>query len=512
MWLYTPVSVRLVQPSSSQTLHCLSGIYLIDDSLKSKPVCLTICPVSATIVESYDVLVAAPHLSHGDVVWYNTTVTETAAVFAEGGSLSLYVATALAHGFKFFPSDAIDRTLHRDLHIMVLELRSIVTLDKLDSFESATADAPCAMTVRSCPFGFTNSKLFADFKAAGSIALRVGSAELCSGYLSDVRYLENMIGGIVMAKNASLGLVAGNLRKLNGDGDLVVVLSWDAIFRALPSFFATRNSQVLMHQSLALSNISQTSPLECVLPLTFSKNGTFFSWGSSILLRRDTIVTNFHVMKPFLASEDVTCHVVLPNGKLMTLSSSDEIIVPFPELDLAFVCLAKTNQLKLSGVTPAKMCFSSRVEPSDQVFTAGFGLMLSEQNLRPLVSEGRVCLTFSAIPTPVSKAIPCMLITSGSCWNGSSGGGVFTKSGAFFGLISSNAEVWVPAVAGSGPVPAKTEKNSQFCFCIPLELIMECYRLKVVDRTESAVLSNHIAKTWRLEATYDDVLERRTKL
>ena len=45
-------------------------------------------------------------------------------------------------------------------------------------------------------------------------------------WLSDLKYLDDIHGGIVMTKpnEKIIGLVFGNLRKLNGDGDLTIIV------------------------------------------------------------------------------------------------------------------------------------------------------------------------------------------------------------------------------------------------------------------------------------------------
>lgn len=505
-WLYTPASVRLVPPTELWNAQSLSAIYLarVENGAVTTDMCLTVCHVPRSDLARHKVYVLALHLSSGDgVAWQVATVADAVPLFADDPLLA-YVKHALSAGFNYIPCDTLVGNPVEAVCLVRLLCRllySSATAAHFEPFCVGRTDAPSGLVVRSHPFSFTSPKLFADFRLAGSTAMVLRDGSAVCGYVSDVKYLENMAGAPVFSTTGtSLGLVAGNLRKLNGDGDLVLVVPWE---RLLPLVLDAPPATSL---EIVVSGPSVPSG---VLPLVLSRGTAPCSWGSCVLLNRHTLVTNQHVVKPYLDSDDVLC-LVLARGVHVPLLREDIVVVPFEGLDLAFVSLSEENQLRLAGVEPVKFTFSSKISPAELVYTAGYGLLLNQDNIVPLMSQGHVSTKVNCQPFEFSRNIPCLIISSSSCWNGSSGGGVFDSRGNFFGLICSNAQVFVPSVTGEAP--DKTEKIPQFCLSIPLELILECYRVKIVEKSDSVVLSEKVEKTWRLEAYEEDTFERAVKL
>lgn len=99
------------------------------------------------------------------------------------------------------------------------------------------------VTIVSSPFNFTNSLIFHQFTTTARIVYKVHAHEHDADdvnaagdyWLSDAAYMENMAGGAVIEKplnaditngseNKLVGLVLGNLRKINGDGNLMVII------------------------------------------------------------------------------------------------------------------------------------------------------------------------------------------------------------------------------------------------------------------------------------------------
>ncbi|GEQ72717.1 hypothetical protein JCM33374_g6404 [Metschnikowia sp. JCM 33374] len=397
------------------------------------------------------------------------------------------------------------------------------------------ANSVSKITIRSSPFSFTNCNFFADFKSTGHINMVLGDSERHWGYLSDVKYLENMIGGVAIDTSAySIGLVMGNLRKLNGDGDLIAVLPWERIF-GNSSFYRTIYNQNYDYRTLIIGSgvkmqtfeskiepdIPQPPQLEnlsnlAVFPIVFMNQGQRTSWGSCVLMNPHCLITNTHVVKAYQDSDHTGCEIFTGGGSSIFLSDSDKIVSPFENLDLAFIILSCSNQLHFSSINP--ICFSDLEDVSVEapVFSIGYGLFLSKTP-NPLVSKGHLSSKLNLIPfqnigkhSSVQKKMPCMLITSSACWNGSSGGGLFTHDGHFLGLICCNAEVRKPSMFDDKI--RRVEKIPSICFCIPAKLILECYRWKVDENLDGLALSDAVIKAWRLESYYKDVSEVKTKL
>lgn len=510
-WLYTPVCVRLASRHESWSSHSLSGIYLcrVENGRLLHDFCLTICHVPMQEVEQrHRIYVSALHTTPGEgVTWREASVVRSVPVFGrEGDPLGDYIKYALEHGFNFIPIDTLVGNLMLELSLVKVLCNLLYTPENSRYFEEFALGRTLpslTLVVRSFPFSFTSTKIFSDFRSTGHVAMLLSDEKNTAGIVSDVRYLENMIGGAVTTSDGkSLGLLLGNLRKLNGDGDMVIVAPWERLLSLLPELFNVAKPQAAVEEVKVPSS---------VLPLVLTDDKSPVSWGSCVLLNRYTLVTNHHVVRPYIDSPNFGCHVVLDSGVHMSLLSRDEVIVPYQELDLAFIMLSEENQLRMSSIAPVKMAFSEFVTATEPVYTAGFGLMLDRKNLTPLMSKGHISTKVSLQPFEFSpKKVPCMIIASASCWNGSSGGGIFNARGSFFGLISSNAQVFVPSITGEAS--SLTEKIPQFCLCIPLELIMECYRVRVDQNWKHAALNEKVGKTWKLEAYQEDTFERELKL
>lgn len=89
---------------------------------------------------------------------------------------------------------------------------------------------PGPIMIRSCPFSDTNPNLFAYFRSTGTISLSILLEEKHYGYLSDVKFLDKMTGGVAdLFDLIIIELVLVNLRNLNVDRDLTVLLACETI-------------------------------------------------------------------------------------------------------------------------------------------------------------------------------------------------------------------------------------------------------------------------------------------
>lgn len=507
-WHYTPISIRIV-PRDDTPPHCLSGInaVLVDNQRVVADICLTICHLPIDELEHQKVYVSAQHLIQNDrVPWHSAYSVTTIPVFSDDDPLFEYIKYALKQGFNFIPLDTlVGNSLKGSLNLMQFNCRTLYSSASLLSYRELKFQWGSEMlpiSVRSSPFNVTNPVLFSSFVSAGHINSVLRNGKTAFGYLSDIKYLENMCGAVVNGDSGSIGMLLGNLRKLNGDGDLMVIAPWERLLEKLMSHLKNEERTLM---DLVTPDLNEAQS-HLVFPLVLSQNGKYFSWGSCLLLTSHTLVTNYHVLKPFYEKVG-KCNVIMGLENI-TLSLDDRVIVPYPELDLAFVELSLLNQMNVSHFQPVKLG-NEEAEVQDEVYTAGYGLILNETSLKPLVSRGHISSKTSLPCFENGPKSPCMLINSSLCWNGSSGGGLFNNQGRLVGLICSNAQVFVPVVTGERS--SKTEKVPLFCLCIPIELILECYKLKVLNDLESK-LKEEVGRTWRLESNHTDVYEREAKL
>lgn len=518
VWLYSSACIRIVNSRNTSVPESLSAIYIVDkvgDEIVDS-FCLSICHIPLEqFRREYKTYVAAPHMhGNGNVIWLDSSIAALAPVFqGSNDPLYKYVRYALQNGFNFLPLDKlVGNSILLSLNLIKVLCRSIYSAETSQHFRefvSVSVDPLTPVVVRSSPFNFTNASIFSDFASSGNLNLVLKDEQGCHGYLSDIKYLENMSGALVTTRqDEAVGLLLGNLRKLNGDGDLLVIAPWERLLPLIPNLKVTESQKLEQSWVMPTSNF-QTSK-EAVFPIVLFKDHRSLSWGSCILLNSHTLVTNLHVIKPFCDSTDVLCEVVIHENTTITIGEGDEVIIPFENLDLAFIVLSPENTLSFTHIRPTKMAFSSNLQVGDMVTTCGYGLILNRVYLEAIRSSGYICSKLYHQPFESTQKIPCILIASSSCWNGSSGGGLFNERGSLVGLISSNAQVFVPSV--NGGVSSKTEKVPLFCLCIPLELILECYRKKVVERDTNVELNHKVEKAWRLESYHQEIFELSAKL
>lgn len=139
------------------------------------------------------------------------------------------------------------------------------------------------MTIVSSPFNFTNSLIFHQFTTTARIVYKVHAHEHDADdvnaagdyWLSDAAYMENMAGGAVIEKplnaditngseNKLVGLVLGNLRKINGDGNLMVIIPMKKIIQISPTLIPPpptpqSNSLIKSSSSILYKTLSSTT-------------------------------------------------------------------------------------------------------------------------------------------------------------------------------------------------------------------------------------------------------------
>lgn len=513
LWHYLPICIRFVPKQQTEHSQAVSGIYVVKkiDGTIVDSFCLTVCHIPTDQLESdHKIYVSAPQLNRESIFWRNATTTASVSVFRPPSDpLYNYIRNALNLGFNIFPLDSSSPSALQNISVLQLRCSSFYTESSASLFSPlrfGAVESPAAAVVRSTPFSFTSPTMFADFSSSGHINCVLKDSSTCYGYLSDIKYLENMCGAIANSNTGkSLGLVLGNLRKLNGDGDLLVICLWLWLWEQL-MYTKKPESAVVQKHAVNQLRILNNSP---VLPIVLSLQDLGTSWGSCVLFNERTLVTNQHVVASFSLSKEILASILLNAEKSIALGPDDQIIFPSEGLDLAFILLSPSHQMELAYILPANLGLSDHLKQGNVVRTAGYGLLLNENGLTPLISEGHISSKVSLRPFLQSEPIPCMIIASARCWNGSSGGGLFNSKKELVGIICSNAQVYVPSIHGN-QLP-KTEKVPLFALCIPIELVIECYQRKVLGRDHS-VLLKEVEQIWKLDVPHKDIFERNAKL
>ncbi|CAK9440112.1 uncharacterized protein LODBEIA_P42120 [Lodderomyces beijingensis] len=403
----------------------------------------------------------------------------------------------LRREFAIFPRDAIPGSSRISLlQLRIIEANVNITkkprpLQIMHQAVRGRSDVVVGAKIQviSSPFNATNSMLFHDFTSSASIIYDFGGGAF---YLSDMKYLDDMHGGVVLTlEGDAVGLVLGNLRKLNGDGDVVLILPWFKITHLLSRAEPSTRQQG-----------GEVQPTN-VMPILISDGRNQNTWGTCVWYRPQVLITNAHVISPFVNSSrgSRSAKVVLSMGNAtISLSHRDRIVVPSRDLDLAFIFLHE-KQLNHHQIQPAS---SYRV--GDNVETHSFGLFLNEGHLQPLISQGII-----------NQIYPQgMIISSASCWNGSSGGALMNTQGEFLGLICSNAEVAKPRrfqedEKEEAKAKAESERMTDLTFVLPVEMINYCYD-QILNGVTQVPVDSNIADLWKLKPFHTEILIEPSKL
>ncbi|KAK6460755.1 hypothetical protein DFJ63DRAFT_239668 [Scheffersomyces coipomensis] len=559
-WQYITVSVRLV---SKENTYALSGIHLIfkDPARKiSFDFILTISYIPD--LELYKILInsgndADDHNESTDTVsWYGGKVINNIALSTYHSKLTKYLSYFRRNGFNFIPYDIINKksndTNFDNLSLLKLDLVPNIKQQFIhknqayykpimfhnNRINNELKNLP--IIIKSYPFNFTNSMIFSNFLSNGTINYVFKDY---IGYLSDTQYLENMIGGVVLndKHHTSIGLVLGNVKKLNGDGDLTFIISWNTIWKVLMEYDSKLNkysSTILklnrLSTSMTTTIATPSRKYTSVFPITI-RNSVASSWGSCVYYNHNTLMTNFHVLQPFIGKHEVSCEIHISPTCILTITNTDSIITPFRNIDLSFIKLSMKNIVLVNNrnipAKPIRKCY--KYDVGDEVISQGFGLFYNLTNISPLESQGIISCKVKLPITYKVLESNSMIITSSSCWNGSSGGGIFKKSSSstssstrleFVGLICSNAQIKIPNLLNENYDPESRiishessddiiEKLSKFSLILPIEIIDYCYTHKV-SQSHNAIppsINPKIKDIWQLKSFHNDIVIDSTK-
>lgn len=499
-WVYCPISIRT---HLNDEVHSTSGVQLqlLQDAVVKEEFNLSISAIPKQVLDSNvtktrfyisnDTLI-----SEDEVKWYETTLDFAIDPVSSIPELQKFLQFFKSSGFSLLPQDYVSSS---NLAMSVVNLKPISTIptENLSPIRFTTSHQYTPIQIIGFPFSFTNPALFSNFRLNGSI-----NYINQFGYLTDIKYVDNLLGAVTNSTSQnnlklteSLGLVATNLKKFNGDGDLMFILSWRIIWTLISSHFRSNSSWSNHHPVVnKLSNvmtINQESVSDTnlsVVPILIT-SPVKQTWGSCVILDSEYLITNFHVLH---APGDKVIYLT----EAISLDVTNDTMINFEDIDLCFVKLSLGNQFKLKSCSNFQpIGYSTDYSVNDTVSTIGYGLFFDTSQISPIRSHGHI-LAKRNLRFHNESRVPSLVITSAGCWNGSSGGGLF-KDEKLIGLICSNAQINVLDVNTNEEIH---EKLSKFCFILPIEIILICF--ECVKTSQDVSIHNEFKQWWNLSTTH----------
>ncbi|KAK9325497.1 trypsin-like cysteine/serine peptidase domain-containing protein [Lipomyces orientalis] len=378
-----------------------------------------------------------------------------------------------------------------------------------------------ALVIEGAPFVLDSPAIFLGFTITGTVSSvqnqtgineEPGASANKGVILCDVRYLEGMEGSAAVGPGGeSVGIVAGSLRKSNGEGELTVICPWTMIIPDFARQFRERPTGGAAIGKLTFS-IEDTSAsaadsmcehgsrpkadmwmrgIVCIY--VHDIVGRRRSWGSGIVVSKYIIATNRHVVK----SEAGRVIVVFSQSNASR--QVRQILSPIPNMDIAYLVL----DAPYDDAEPVILASGDRLlTQTGHVTSVGFGIYspqsLSEVAIMPLVSNGTISQVVRLPLLPHSEEAEVALISvSAACWNGSSGGGIFTRTSdrRLVGMITSN-----------GRVDETGKIYPQLGFVIPSNVILLGW--EAVQRESEVRMNDAVIRLWRMQRTHRDVHEK----
>lgn len=617
---FTPIALQYIL---DDTIHASSGVYITSTSSSFSPFILTVNHFPR--IDKYSIYANyGANKSSSQVNWHRVSILEDVTINA-----SDFEFFDTHNQFNLYPRDQFGKTLSiLKLSAPGFTIESTTSKSLgLVSRKKPRAAIGDQVAIVSSPFNFTNSLIFHQFTTIARIVYKVHQNDqdadngegIGDYWLSDAAYMENMAGGAVIQKtlntgnsgistgasnnidvpgNRLIGLVLGNLRKTNGDGNLMVIIPLQKIIQLSPTLIPPpsspsqypnssssliKSSSSIIYKTLSSTTLSKLFNLpslstkltskaqgdpKSVLPLIINASNHRI-WGSCIFYKDQLLITNSHVVAPFFPnhnksstpatatgnpifnrrklhfdpSDDSATILITSQGDSIQVNAPLEqnIIIPHPDLDLAFIQIDQRASLLLleNGFRPITPVSSIEKGPDDAivegdaVYTQSFGLFFDPLYLQPLKSHGIINCVYRhevGVENDSASIGPGLIIASASCYNGSSGGGLFTVANDHLvGMICSNAKVYKPTPQDQDeqhkqqeqlntPTSGKhdTEKLTTFTFVLPIGVIDYCYRQlyqqnkqqdkagKTTTREALVDIDSKILDLWKLKPFHKD--------
>jgi S1-C subfamily serine protease len=507
IWHYTPVAIHLAQ---NYTQEAISGV-LIVNSQKQEHYVLSICDLPSP--EKFAYKLTAPCLISESIVnWLKLDLVDTRYFQEEefenkGKSVYSFLNGFLHQDkFKFKPHSSHRLTI---LHLKVSqrlrgqgEVKELLDVKNMTPFNfksSSEVSIPSKICIQCCPFSLTNTALFMNHKLFGSVNYKSNRG---GSYFSDIKYLDDIIGSVVNldGSDGCIGLVAGALSKTNGDGELLVIVSWNTIFGLLKypdlSFHNSKVSisPLITEDASASNNTKSFDPIKSVVRISVTAiDGNY--WGSGVVLSHDLIVTNKHVVQDHNLLWDIVITSPFRPNVQMKLTDVEVLPCPLVGFDLCFLRLKEPS----FDLTPAKISESvvsemKSFKVGESIRSVGYGLFFDDntKELRPFISEGNINSIVQKKLDQPNSVDETLMIVSAACWNGSSGGGLFNDAGELVGIMTSNGKL------SSGEV------MPNFTLAIPVNIVTKCLRM-LNGGVKPIALQHLVEPLWSLKSLHENV-------
>lgn len=515
-WLYIPVTIHLENKVDySSHLQAVSGVYIYDTVSQNYHI-ITICNVPD--LERYKIKFTCSSLITSTVVtWFPLSIEKAVSICNptpfrstnNGGMeplLRFIEILVQENNFKYKPGQS-----HHGITVVSFKLnkRSMfsqplfsVDLFKALVFEDSTrVTTPAKIKIQCCPFSLTNTPMFVNYQILGAMNYKL---EDSSAFLTDTKYLDDTIGGMVTLQHSksSIGLISGSFSKMNGDGDLMLIISWNFILQALkfqdlPSVNFIQSSSIKSQIASATltsefeRKFGHYDPTDSVVRIC-SQTVNCLYWGSGVVISHDWIITNSHVLKQDLL---IGLEINVPSRPDIKITLDDVIIYQSPLMgfDLSFIKLRSPNFDLIPTRLASSFSYNDPVYISQPVKTIGHGLFYSRhpQELKPFHSEGIVnTIRNTPLDSYNTTSFPAMLIVSAGCWNGSSGGGIFNEGNELVGIMTSNGKL------------SNGEILPNFTLGIPVTVIEKAFYM-LLNGLTPVDYSTVVEQLWSLRNTHE---------
>lgn len=436
--------------------YTTSGIYIIDLPRKQE-ICVTISANLRERLSASDrTAVAALNASLDRVLWENLELFSETDLLDTGKDLSVN-----SRDFEVRPSSPLKLLIFKFADPINFEARAKNAHFNYTTISPKPLDR---MAISSSPFAAAHVSLFHGFLTAATTSLVRPNIIFADG-----RYLEGMEGGCAFVPDVgTFGLVAGSLIKKNGEGKLLIVVPWCVLYPHIPAEFRAPHIDRIGFDE------PTSKPIGGVVAVQIKLSPSIVSWGSGVLVESNIVVTNNHVIGKH-ATEKLKVRINFEEKFVR------EVHRPIKDLDLAVLILSEAFSPEYR---PIKLAFGDP-KANDDVKSVGYGLFAPERfgsNPVPLQSRGIV-----------SKSIKGMIMTTASCWNGSSGGALLNHWSELVGVMSSNAKD-----------NNLNEIMPDVSMSIPVSYVKQVLE-KVKSREGSSELSAQLQNVWKLQHKHSDI-------
>lgn len=503
-WVYISLSIQAAHKFKDE-MHAISGSYIYNRITLSHHVIALDSAKDATFYEyqfTSKPLITKTEISWipirlVDIKWFQDSAGEVGSADSELSFAEFIGDLVDNDGFEFKPFELSELKVllfKIDLNTNSLPLFPIEQFEPIEftGYErlSCDSDSNIKIMIECCPFSQTNVALFMNFKLYGDLVYRINSGK--DGYLSDLKYLDNIIGSVVKLQNNSsnsIGLVGGYLNKINGDGNLLIILSWNLIFALLKSPKLQLTTSGLPKGHLDAADGYGVSLASSVVRISIRTRSEEYFWGSGVVVSKEFIITNEHVLN--LGNlKGITVHFSNSNNDCNYLTEKDIEIIkpPIKGYDLVFLRL-KFDKSNIN-LNPVQLCEDMNdIRAGSNCTSVGYGLFFNKGNfIKPICSTGYVN-SMIYLNKEILKEQLGMIIVNSSCWNGSSGGGLFNDKNQFIGLMTSNGKL------SSGEIMTK------FSLIIPVNIIK--LNLKMINLNLGEIdLNSDLKNLWSLRSNH----------